>query len=179
MKPRNIILISIGVVVLIILAYLGLYMYSLSQVELRNLVLDEIEMQETGFSLSGEIEMYNGGLVTIGINWLNYTVHLESTGDLLGKGHLTGTDIKPKQGKNYPFSTDIEWVPSADLAKQLIEPGQANIIVKGNVSVSLLDKRIPFEKKVDIKPFLMKFAVEQAADLIGKAIGALSDILTG
>lgn len=78
--------------VLIIGIFLILYIYSLSKIEVRSVNLDNIgDISMSGFTLNGYVEVYNGGLIPVHIDHVEYDVTLEKTGDILADGNVQGT----------------------------------------------------------------------------------------
>ncbi len=160
-------------ILVILLVLGGLYVYSLSQVEVREVTINELQdISLSGFTLGGNIKLYNGGLLPVGVDHITYEIVLESSGNQLTGGYIQGKTISPKQIANFPFSKKINWIPTSQVAWGLITPGETYAKISGNVYVAdlkFVDFKIPFETRVDLERYIRQFAkrkIEQAVDTI-------------
>ena len=97
MKKNSKIKIAVLLIFVALLIYGGLYVYSLSQVRVVNVGIDQLQdIGLSGFTLGGGIEIYNGGIVPVGISHLDYFVTLESNGRELATGRINGGKIPPQ-----------------------------------------------------------------------------------
>jgi len=171
-----------GIIVAVLIA-LGLYGYlyydSLTKLELRDFYVNDLEdLSLDGFTLEGNINVYNGGVLTVGMDHIEYNVTMESTGALLAQGNIEGKKIQSKEITEFSFLATIEWVPTIDTAVELISAEQVNVIIKGDVYVAdiyFTEIIVPFEHTVDIKPYVMQFAQQK----IEEGISGLIDTITG
>ena len=70
-------LILFAVVVTLILG--ASYVYTLSKIELRSVNVNNLQdISLSGFTLGGNIMLYNGGIIPVGINHISYEVALEN-----------------------------------------------------------------------------------------------------
>lgn len=163
----------IPIIFILIIAYLGIYAYSLSKVEIKSVEFDEItKVNSSGFTLDGYAELYNGGIMPVKIDHIEYQIVLESTEEVLSKGVIEGQTVKPKESIKFDALADISWIPAKDAALELIRPGETNATVSGDAYVSVLgfiETRVPFEETVDLEPFL-KEAIEKKMDEMIKDI---------
>jgi len=173
------ILTAIIILAFVILAYTGAYMYSLSKVELRDIKIENLQnIDRRGFNLLGSIELYNGGITSIDIEKVEYEIILTSKNMLLGNGTIIGGKIKPKDIAKFGFNQQINWIPTAEIADELISNDKVEIKVRGNAylnSFGLYQTKIPFEKDKDIKPYLKQFVgteIDNAADKINEILNS-------
>ena len=68
----------LGIIFLVILGILlfsGLYVYSLSKVEIRAVGVNQLQdISLSGFTLGGDIDVYNGGLLTVSVDHVTYNM---------------------------------------------------------------------------------------------------------
>ncbi len=171
----------------IIVIFGGLYVYSLSKIEVRSVNFNNIgDIGSSGFTLNGYVEVYNGGLIPVGIDYIQYNVVLEKTRNILVDGHIQGNTISPGATVKFPVTNRINWVPTTEMAMDLLNPGDTYIIVSGNVNVAnlqIIEFKIPFQQRINIEQYIRQFVtnvVQQAIDTGTKIINdvgkAASDV---
>jgi LEA14-like dessication related protein len=164
-------LIAAGIILIIVLVYVALYAYSLSKVEVRNVQVDSLrDVTPSGFTLSGAVEVYNGGIVPVRIDAITYNVTLSKNSQHLTTGTIAGAKIGPKQTAQYRFNNTINWVPSAAFAYEIITGGDTDAIMQGTVSINSL-MEVPFERRIDLGEYLKQF--------MGNSLGAAVDTIKG
>lgn len=132
----------------------GLYVYSLSKIEIRSVNFKLQDINSSEFTLGGNIEVYNGGIIPIGIDRITNDVILEADGSQLARGDIQGTMISPGSTISYPIFAKITWVPSEELARSLIIRENIYARVSGKVD------KVPFQTRVDIAQYLKQFIEE-------------------
>jgi len=173
------------VVLLIFLAlflYGSLYVYSLSKVKVVNVNVNQLQnISLSGSTLGGGIEIYNGGIVPVGIDHIDYFITLENNGEELASGRIDGKKIPPRSTVNYPVSARISWIPSSQVAWGLITPGATYVKVAGTVYVAdlgIIDFKVPFSTRVNIEQYIRQFAktkIQQAAQKVVDTTKNISD----
>jgi LEA14-like dessication related protein len=163
--------------VLTILIYGALYIYSLYQIKVVDVNVNSLQdISLKGFTLGGDIEVYNEGFVSVSIDHIVYDVILEGSGNKLTEGYVRGGVIPAKKATNFHFSNKINWVPSAELASNLIIPGKTYANIDGEIYVKDLfftDVKVPFQKRVDLEYYIRQFVkkkAEQTVDNVTEAI---------
>ena len=155
------------IALVLLLLFLGAYIYSLSKVEFRKITINDLQyVNLTGFSLGGDIELYNGGIIPVSVNNITYSIVLEDSGKELGGGIIYGRLINPKQTKNFSFSNRVNWVPTVEVALGLITPGKTYARLQGTIYIADLgftEIEVPFEERIDLKEYLKQFAVDKIA----------------
>ncbi len=166
----------------------GIYVYSLSKVEIRSINFNSLEdISMSGFTLNGYVEVYNGGLIPVGIDHVQYDVILEKTGNKLANGYIQGATISPGAVARFPIKNRINWVPTAEMAVDLLNPGDTYIKISGTVYIAnlqIIEFKIPFQQRINIEQYIRQFitnAIQQVVDTgknivndVGKAI---SDVI--
>lgn len=169
----------------IILILSGIYIYSLSKIEVRSISFNNIEdISLSGFTLNGYVDVYNGGLVPVEIDHVQYEIILEKTGNRLANGYVQGTTISPGKTVKFPIANRINWVPTAEMATDLLNPGDTYIKVSGNVYVANLqfvEFKIPFQQRVNIEQYIRQFVastVQQVVDTGKKIINEVGKVIS-
>jgi LEA14-like dessication related protein len=167
MKKLNLFIL---LVLIALIGYGGAYIYSLSEIEVRSVNINRLTgISLSGFSLNGDINLYNGGIVPVKVSHINYDITLEQNGRELTTGYIEGRKIKPKQTAKFPMSNTINWVPSASVALGLITPGQTFAKVDGVVHVAdlkFIEFKVPFSKRVDLEPYIKQFVVTKVRNIV-------------
>ena len=167
-----------------VLGYVGLYAYSMSKVEVRQVQVTGVrEVSLEGAELGGIIELYNGGLVSVSVESVDYRLILEHDGSELVGGAVTGGAIPAKHAVNYSFSTRINWKPTAELALQLLTSERTYARLEGTVRLRrfwFMDVSIPFEKRISLENYINQFIKQEAVkylpeDIISEAGRLLED----
>ena len=167
------------ILLLVAIVIAGLYGYSLSQVQVRDVRISSLQdISFSGFTLGGSIELYNGGILPVGVDYVTYKVVLEETDLELASGRIEGKTISPKNVESFPFSNKVNWVPSAELALRLVTPGKSYAKVSGIVNVAdfgIVDFKVPFEARVDLESYIRQFARQKIEQTIDRATKAVQD----
>jgi hypothetical protein len=179
MKLFNKIILAIFLLVLVVLAYAGLYVYSLSKVEIRDLKFNSMQnVSATGFTLNGYIEIYNGGILPVSMDHINYDIILESSGSVLTSGYIEGKKIPAGKSVMFPTSNYINWIPTAELAAGMFDKNDTYAIVKGTAyiaDVKFTEFKIPFEVRINLEQYIRQFIASKIDTFVDKA----SDFITG
>jgi hypothetical protein len=165
------------IIIICFLIYSGLYVYSLSKVEVIDVRVNNLQdVGLSGFTLGGEVDVYNGGVLKVDISQITYSLVLDGTGNTLASGLISGDEIPVKETVSFPFSNKINWIPTAELAWNLITPGKTYATLRGTVYVAdlgFIDFKIPFEKKIDLEAYIRQFVknkVEEAVENVTEAV---------
>jgi LEA14-like dessication related protein len=166
-------------VLIILIIYAGLWIYSLSKIEVKNVNIDSLQdLSLTGFTLGGNLEIYNDGIVPVTIDHINYAVTLESSGKELTRGNIIGKKIPAKKTVEFPFSNQINWIPTAEVAIGLITPGQTYAKMEGTVYVAdlqVVEFKIPFEKRLDLEPYIKQFVKNKVEETINNVVNTVTN----
>jgi len=160
-------------VILFLLILVVLYIISLSRVKLEGVginKLDEISLE--GFTLSGDVRLYNGGLLPVKVKSISYEVTLESTGEQIAKADIAGRWISPKNSAKYEFETKIYWKATKDMILNILKERKTKAQIKGTVYVGWLD--IEFMKEIDLEEYLKQFAKEKLGETVKAAVGTIA-----
>ncbi len=164
-------LLIISIIIVGVLGYSGLYAYSLSKVKITDVRINNLEnVNSNGFTLGGDISVYNGGMLKADISRIIYSLALDKTGDRIGSGIIEGGKIAAKETANFSFSNRINWTPSADLALNIITGGNSNATLKGSAYVAdlgFVEFKVPFEKKIDLENYIRQFVNDKIAEQAG------------
>jgi LEA14-like dessication related protein len=176
-------LIILFVIIILACIFLGLYIDSLKKIELKDIEFDEIkEVNLNGFTLNGRLKVYNGGLIPITFNYIDYQIILEKNGETLGNGTIHKEKINPKQTKEIEFENRIIWTPSSDVAWGLITPGKTYAIFQGKIHVVdffFLHLEIPFEERFDLEIYIRQFAKSKIQQTVEKVVDTGEKIVQG
>jgi hypothetical protein len=166
-------LLIISIIIVGILGYSGLYAYSLSKVKVIDVSINSLEnVNPNGFTLGGDISVYNGGTLKADVSKIIYSVVLDKTGDQIASGLIEGRKIASKETANFSFSNRINWTPAADLALDIITGGNSNATLKGSAYVAdlgFVELKAPFEKKIDLEAYIRQFVNSKIAEQAGNA----------
>lgn len=169
------VLLAVIAVVVAFLAFNGLYVYSLSKIDVIDVRISNLEnVNSKGFTLKGEIDVYNAGALKADISKVTYAVVLDETNAQLASGLIEGRKISSKETANFAFSTRINWTPSVELAADLLEPGSSYATLSGNVylaDLGFVELKVPFEKKIDLHEYIERFVNEKIAEVTGNSAG--------
>lgn len=166
----------IGIVIL----FGGIYIYSLSKIEVRSINFNNLkDISLSGFTLSGYVEVYNGGLIPVGIDHIQYDVILEKTGNRLANGYIQGATISPGTTARFPATNRIDWTPTAEMAIDLLNPGDTYIKVSGNVYVAnlqFIEFKIPFQQRINIEQYIRQFIVDTVRQTVDTGIKIVAGV---
>ena len=171
------------ILVIIGIAYSGLYIYSLSKVEIKDVKVNGLEdVSLSGFTLSGNIELYNGGIVPVSFDHIEYAINLESDNHLLGNGYIRGDTLIPGKTTAVPFSNKINWIPAAEVALNLITPGKTYANINGIVFFKFLgfiDFEKSFTHRVDLEIYIKQFIKQTINQTVDKVVNTVQHIGEG
>ncbi|HHQ45489.1 MAG TPA: hypothetical protein ENN13_05075 [Candidatus Altiarchaeales archaeon] len=177
MNPSKLIVGAIVLLVFLAGLYGFLYLYSLSKIELRDVRLNSIsDVSLDGFTISGALVLYNGGLITVEVENITYDVVLEASNQSLASGAIVGGKIPRSATTEFLFSNRVRWRPTAQLAFDIIESKNTYATIEGEVYVAdlyLTELRIPFKERIDLGDYVKQFVQEIA----GKIIDWVKDLL--
>ena len=159
-----------------LLLLIGLYLYSLSEVSLKSLSVNKLEdISLKGFTLSGNVELYNGGVLPVKVDHVHYEVILESDNRQLAQGNIKGKWILPKSSSEHRFETKIYWETTAEMIMHLLERGDTYIQIRGSAYIGGL--KIQFMKRVNIEEYLKQFAKEKVGEVVGKVVDVVRQFI--
>lgn len=165
----------IPLIFILIIAYLGVQAYSLSKVDVTAVEFDKISRINTsGFMLEGYVSMVNEGILNVRIDHIDYQIVLDQTDEVLSRGSIQGKKIMPKEEGKFDTSAFISWNPAKDAAVGLLLQDETNATVSGDAYVSLLgfiETKIPFEEKVDLKPYFKEAIGNKINDIVKGIFG--------
>lgn len=168
---------------LLLLVFGGLYVYSLSQVTVKNVSVDDLEdLSFSGFTVGGDIDVYNGGLLPVGVNHIEYRVVLESSNRELANGIIRGKTIYPKETVAFRFSNVINWIPTSEVAKGLISSGNTYARIEGTVYVAdlkFIDFKVPFETRINLDYYIEAFVKKKMEEVVEKTVNTISRVGSG
>jgi len=170
-------ILKISLIVLILgLIYGGLYVYSLTKIDVPEVQLNSLEdVNLNAFKISGNIILQNDGFVPIKIGRVKYNITLDFNGEKLSEGELEGTWILPKQQKEYFFSNKIFWSPSASLMLDLLKLGSTTATIEGFVYVSRF--KIPFSQSIDLEEYIGQFTEEIIDNMVNQIEETTTNII--
>ncbi|MDD5111234.1 MAG: LEA type 2 family protein [Candidatus Altiarchaeota archaeon] len=162
---------------IVLAAYLGLYAYSASRIEARDVGLVRVEdFSMEGFSLLGYVELYNGGLIPVSVDSVDYRLILEDGGVELAKGSIEGGSIPVKESVNRTFTTNVKWTPTAETALRILKGDETFVKLQGSVHVKRLlfiDVSVPFEYRLDINAYIRELVEAHAKNILGDLLDML------
>ncbi|MBD3313670.1 hypothetical protein GF345_04470 [Candidatus Woesearchaeota archaeon] len=164
-----------------VFGYAGLYIYTLSEIQYHGMDVSRInDIDSSGFTVYGNMEIYNGGIVEVRMDNITYNVLLDS-GREIARGNIQGKTLEPKTSREFHFSSRINWVPTTDVALRLLSPESTYATINGTVNVrdiKFIKFDIPFRKEVDIEPYVAQFISAKlnktTLDIAGSLIEALT-----
>ena len=160
---------------MILILLVGLYIYSLSKVEIQKISVTALqEISLSGFTLAGDVMLYNGGILPVGVDYIEYEVILEKSNNQLAIGRIDGKIIPPKQTIDFSISNKINWVPTLEVALSLITPAKTQAVIKGKIHLNIIDFKIPFETKVDLEPYIKQFVKKKFDETVDKIKAGLN-----
>ena len=116
-----------------------------------------------------------------------YDAILEKSGEKIGSGLLTEFLLEAKKQTQIPFDQQINWVPTAQLASELVLQEEVLIRIDGELLLNIpkLDEySIPFSQTVDIKEYITQFVpvstqllepVQSQSEQISEQVDSVND----
>jgi len=131
------------------------------------------------FTIEGNIYVNNPSMFNIPVERFDYYIVLEDTNEVISSGELPDVELNKESLNTVEFTHIVEWMPTIDLAFRLVQQEQVNVIVKGNFEINFLgiNKTIPFERKFDIRDYLVQFANEKLQEAKEKVVSKVLDFL--
>ena len=167
--------ITIGVVLFLLLLG-GVYLYSLSKVDVKKVNIKKLEdVSLQGFTLSGYVELYNGGFLPVKVDKIHYEVFLEADYRKIAEADIEGEWIMPKNSVKHNFETRIYWKTTAEMIINLIQKGATYAQIKGTAYIGGLE--IDFVKRVDLEEYLKQFISEKAKSVVGKVVEVVREFI--
>lgn|SRR3989338_1123045 len=170
------------VLFVLVTALVGAYVYTLSKVEVRQVSFNSLESIDlTGFTLSGYVEVYNGGILPIGVDYIEYDIILEDSNAVLSSGQIEGDLVSPQQTKKFGLNQRVNWVPTAEVALRLVTPGETYAIVRGVVHVAdlgFVEFKVPFETKFDLEVYLKQFIKSKVQEVTKNAVNTVKNTIS-
>ena len=134
----------------------GLQDASLEDFELTG--IDEITKES--FTIIGNLFVKNPSELSVPIDSIDYDVFLKKTGEKIGSGNLPSFTLEKEKVSQIEFNQEIKWIPTAQLAADLLTEDEVYIEVKGKLKINLpkvKEYSIPFSHEVDIKDYIKQF----------------------
>jgi LEA14-like dessication related protein len=164
-----------GTILLIIAAVLIAILYFLPQLEkvsIEKFDLSEIkDISLDSFTLDGNIFLKNPSTLSVPIKSIDYQFILEETGEIIGTGETSSFFLEKEKTTPVYFEQKINWIPAGQAALETITKDSVYMLVKGNIYIDLpkvKEYAIPFEKKVDIKPYTDQFLSNYVSEEVQK-----------
>jgi len=112
------------------------YVYSLSQIKLAKIqLIDANEITSSSFKLTGNIELENNGLTPVKVNHISYDVLYGKNNQKIMTGYVIGGVIPAKSTIKYPFTNEIKWELTQEIAEQLFKTITGEYLI-GNVKLA-------------------------------------------
>lgn len=176
MKYLNIVLAVLALILIGLFSYAGLYYYSAKSIEFRDAGVSQLrDISFHGAVIDGTIILYNPGYIDISSERIYYEIYLES-GQRLASGNIYGGELPAGQSAGFDFTTAVDWGSALDLAQGYLSSSETNILINGTVlvkDIGVARFQFPFERKVDISPYLDDYIQAQA----GKAAESIGPFL--
>jgi hypothetical protein len=142
-------------------AYLGLYAYSASKVEVRQVRLTGLyNVSLEGAVFKGVVEVYNGGLIPVSVESIDYRLSVGEGGLELVEGRIMGGIIPVGESADYEITAGFSWAPTAEAAFAFLTGDDSALLLDGTVHVGRIgfsDLRIPFTRRIEVKEHLNEF----------------------
>jgi hypothetical protein len=149
-----------------VLGYLGVYAYSASKLEVRQVMVTDLRnISLDGADLAGFVELYNGGVISVSIDRVEYRLVMEDSKRELMSGTLIGGSIPAGESLNYTFTNRLNWAASADAAYKFLVSDKKTALIEGRVYVAkigFIDLEIPFEQRIDLKNHINSYLQDMA-----------------
>jgi LEA14-like dessication related protein len=176
----KIVLVAVTLVIFCVGLYLWFYAYSASKVEVRDVRFIEAgNISLEGVDVLGAVELYNGGLIPVSVEKIDYKMILEHNEMELARGVINGGVIPAGGSVNYTISTHVSWKPTADLASSLLSGEGTYAKIQGTVYLNKLwfiDVSLPFEYRMDLGGYVKQFIAQQIGSAVGTLIDAIKDV---
>jgi len=167
------------IVVIVLVVVVSLYVHSLYNVKIEDVQVNDLQdVSLKGFVVGGNIFVHNGGLLPVGVDKIEYTIVLEDSGKELANGIVNSTLVMPQKTASFPFSNSINWVPTAEIAVNMITGGNTYVKISGEVTVidlSFAEIKLPFEQRIDLKPYITQFAKQKVQEIVQTVSGNISE----
>lgn len=158
MKGVVILVLIIALGGVITVAYLG---QDLQKVSVESTEISGVsDLSLEGFSLDGKIIVKNPSQLSVPVKAIEYYVIAQDTNDVIATGVLPSFVLDRKSDEEIPLSLRIYWTSSGKLALLTLTQDQVLVTIKGYLTINIpkLDLvALPFEKTIDIKPYLNDF----------------------
>ena len=116
-----------------------------------------------GFTLDGKLVVHNPSQLSVPVKSIEYYVIAQDTDDVIARGELPSFVLERNGDKEIPLSLRVYWTSSGKLALLTLTQDQVLVKIKGYLTLDIpkLDLvALPFEKSIDIKPYLEQFVKE-------------------
>ncbi len=162
-------LLKIIIVVAIFLAAgAGVYYISMQQVELHDVRITDVKMKGiTALTLTGDVDVHNGGFLKFNVKNITYSIIVEESGNTFTSGIVEGGLLKAGETKTFPFENEINIMTSSETILIFLNSNNTYVMVKGTITLAN-DLKVPFEKRIDLSPYMEDFAESNLNPLIGE-----------
>ncbi len=141
-----------------VLLYFG---WGLQNASLEEFRLNGIkDITTDSFTFDGTLFVKNPSDISIPVKSVKYVVIVKETGEVIGEGDVGEFTLEKQVVSKIPFTQEIKWVPTAELALDLITKDEVYVIVRGNLTLDIRkveEYQIPFEAEQDIRSFVEQF----------------------
>lgn len=149
-------------VIMVGAALLYTYGRGIEKASIEDFQIDEItEFTLDSFTLQGRILVNNPSQLSIPIKSITYDLILEEYREKISSGSIPEFTLEKTTISTIPFYQEVKWVPSTNLILSLITKDEVFLIIKGQARMNIPkieDYAIPFQTKVDIKPYVQNLA---------------------
>ncbi len=157
---------------MVVLVALSIGYYAAVQ-EVKNVSVEGFEVTSLSdlsvqsFTINGDLYIKNPSFFAIPVPTITYAVVLDTTGETISYGALPALTLESSAITTVPFAHTVAWVPTINLVLQLVTQERVFASVQGTVVIDFLGVHydLPFERRVDIKPYVVQFATQKIDEL--------------
>lgn len=120
-------------------------------------------INSNSFTITGSFSIDNPSKLSIPIESIHYDVVLEETEETISTGEIPSFVLEKQSITRIPFEQEVNWVPTANLAVELLTKDKVYATVEGKIKIDLPkieQYEIPFSRKIDIKEYTDQFVTE-------------------
>lgn len=164
-------------VLLGVLAFLAQGIGDTSLEEFRVTGLQEVSTES--FTFEGVLVVDNPSLLPVPVRDVSYDLFHED-GERFSSGELDSFVLSPGSS-DVSFAERVEWVPSAQLATDLLVSDEVWVTVNGTARVNvpfLREVDLPFEDRFDVREYVSQFATGAGSQVVDDVSeGVVDDVV--
>lgn len=169
----------VSLIVLLVILYGVALIYTAGQTEVKDVTVESISnITKDGFTLNGGVTVRNGGIVTLHVTELTYTLTLDEKKLDLGEGAVEGARLLPKDEQRFTFSHRVNLSKTVAQAISL-QGNQSNIDIEGDVVLDhfgLYQSKLHYKKSFDLIGTIANGAEELAPVALATANSFLNTV---